>query len=150
MKKIWLIAFVIFLFSTNLVAEKKSFNTGRSSTKALLWSIIPGGGQIYNKQYVKASIDILAESLLIGTAINYHIKMNDAYSLYEQTHSQAHYDEYNYYYQQQQNMIWWWATVKLLALLDAYIDAKMYNFNEKKNKLDLEFEGLGMSLRYNF
>ena len=143
-------AFVIFLFSTNLVAEKKPFNTGRSSTKALLWSIIPGGGQIYNKQYVKAGIDILAESLLIGTAINYRIKMNDAYSLYEQTHSQAHYDEYNYYYQQQQNMIWWWATVKLLALLDAYIDAKMYNFNEKKKKLDLEFEGLGMSLRYNF
>ena len=99
---------------------------------------------------MKAGIDILAESLLIGTAINYRIKMNDAYSLYEQTHSQAHYDEYNYYYQQQQNMIWWWATVKLLALLDAYIDAKMYNFNEKKKKLDLEFEGLGMSLRYNF
>ena len=150
MKKIWLLAVLVVIFSINLLAEENTFNTGRSSTKALLWSVIPGGGQIYNKQYVKAGIDILAESLLIGTAIHYHTKMNDAYSLYKQTHAQAHYDEYNYYYQQQQNMIWWWATVKLVALLDAYVDAKMYNYNEKKKKLDFEFEGLGMSLRYNF
>ncbi len=150
MKKIYILTFIIILLSTNLLAEEKPFNTGRSSTKALLWSIIPGGGQIYNKQYVKAGIDILAESLLLGTAIQYHIEMNDAYSLYKQTHNQAYYDEYNYYYQQQQNMLWWWATVKLLAVLDAYVDAKLFNFNEKKKKLDLEFEGLGMSLRYNF
>jgi hypothetical protein len=150
MKKIMLLASIIVICSANLIAEEKSFDTGRSSTKALLWSFIPGGGQIYNKQYIKAGIDILAESLLIGTAIHYHTKMNDAYSLYEQTQTQAHYDEYNYYYQQQQNMIWWWATVKLLALLDAYVDAKMYNYNEKKKKLDFEFEGLGMSLRYSF
>ncbi len=150
MKKIWLLALLVAIFSINLHAEEKAFNTGRSSTKALLWSVIPGGGQIYNKQYVKAGIDILTESLLIGTAIHYHTKMNDAYSLYKQTHTQAHYDEYNYYYQQQQNMIWWWATVKLVALLDAYVDAKMFNYNEKKKKLDFEFEGLGMSLRYNF
>ncbi len=150
MKKICLTTFIIILLFTNLLAEEKPFNTGRSSTKALLWSIIPGGGQIYNKQYVKAGIDILAESLLLGTAIQYHIEMNDAYSLYEQTHSQAYYNEYNYYYQQRQNMLWWWATVKLLAVLDAYVDAKLFNFNEKKKKLDLEFEGLGMSLRYNF
>ena len=150
MKKICLLTLIIILLSINLIAEDKPFNTGRSSTKALLWSIIPGGGQIYNKQYVKAGIDILAESLLLGTAIQYHIEMNDAYSLYEETHNQAYYDEYNYYYQQQQNMLWWWATVKLLAVLDAYVDAKLFNFNEKKKKLDLEFEGLGMTLRYNF
>ena len=150
MKKFFLLAFLIIIFSVNLIAEEKPFDSGRSSTKALLWSIIPGGGQFYNKQYVKAGIDILAESLIIGTAIHYHLKMIDAYALYEQTHSQAHYDQYNYYYQQQQNMVWWWATVKLLSLLDAYIDAKMFNYNEKKKKLDLEFEGLGISLRYNF
>ncbi|MCD6330438.1 MAG: hypothetical protein J7M10_08900 [Candidatus Cloacimonetes bacterium] len=150
MKKFFLLAFLIIIFSVNLIAEEKPFDSGRSSTKALLWSIIPGGGQFYNKQYVKAGIDILAESLIIGTAIHYHLKMIDAYALYEQTHSQAHYDQYNYYYQQQQNMVWWWATVKLLSLLDAYIDAKMFNYNEKMKKLDLEFEGLGMSLRYNF
>jgi len=136
MKKICILIFIIILCSANLIAEDKPFNTGRSSTKALLWSTIPGGGQIYNKQYVKAGIDILAESLLLGTAIQYHIEMNDAYSLFEQTHNQAYYDEYNYYYQQQQNMLWWWATVKLLALLDAYIDAKLFNFNEKKKKLE--------------
>jgi len=150
MKKTFILIFLFILLSTNLIAEDKPFNAGRSSTKALLWSIIPGGGQIYNKQYVKAGIDILAESLLLGTAIQYHIEMNDAYSLYEETHNQAYYDEYNYYYQQQQNMLWWWATVKLLAVLDAYVDAKLFNFNEKKKKLDLEFEGLGMTLRYNF
>lgn len=150
MKKLCILTCLIFLCFLPLIAEEKPFNTGRSSTKALLWSIIPGGGQIYNKQYIKAGIDIAAECLLIGTAIQYHIWMNDAYSNYEQTHNDAYYDEYNFYYQQRQNMLWWWATVKLLSFLDSYVDAKMFNYNERKKKLDLEFEGLGVSLRYNF
>ncbi|MBN2017109.1 MAG: hypothetical protein JW794_03095 [Candidatus Cloacimonetes bacterium] len=149
MKKILVFLSLVFFITSILLAGEK-FDTGRSSTKALLWSIIPGGGQIYNKQYIKAGIDIAAESMLIGTAIQYHIWMNDAYSRYEQSHSDTDYDEYNYYYQQRQNMLWWWATVKLLALVDAYVDAKLFNYNEKKKTLDVEFEGLGVSLRYNF
>lgn len=141
---------LILITCVQLGAEEKSFDSGRNPTTAMLLSALPGGGQIYNKQYIKASIDIIAESLLIGTAIRYHIKMNNAYSQYEHTHNQAFYDEYNFYYQHRQNMIWWWATVKLLAVIDAYVDAKMFNFNEKKQKIDLEFEGLGLSLKYHF
>lgn len=140
---------LLVLMYAHLSAEPP-FDSGRDPTTAILLSAIPGGGQVYNKQYIKAGIDILAESFLIGTAIHYHIKMNDAYSLYQETLNPYYFDEYNYYYKHRQNMIWWWATVKLLAVIDAYVDAKMFNFNEKKKKIDLEFEGLGMSLRYNF
>ncbi len=145
-----IVIILILLTYQQVFAEDGPFFSGRNPTTAMLLSAIPGGGQIYNKQYIKAGIDILAESLLIGTAINYHIKMSDAYSQYEETHNQAFYDEYNFYFQHRQSMLWWWATVKLLAVIDAYVDAKMFNFNEKKKKLDVEFQGLGMSIKYRF
>ncbi|MEA2103100.1 MAG: DUF5683 domain-containing protein, partial [Candidatus Cloacimonadota bacterium] len=117
------------------------FAPARIPSKAMLLSaFLPGGGQFYNHKPLKASLYITLESSLLGFGIYYAVKTNQAFDDYQQTQNQSDYNEYVNYNDKSQNMIWWFATVKFISIVDAYVDAKLYNFDWKKRKIDLRFE----------
>jgi TM2 domain-containing membrane protein YozV len=123
----------------------------KNATKAMLLSLfVPGGGQFYNDKYIKGGIEAAGEAILIGYTIHYHNKMNDAYSLYEQTGLETDYDSYNSYYEKRQNMFWWLGALKFVSVVDAFIDAKLYNYEQKKKSIELRFEGMSVALEYRF
>lgn len=154
-KKVLYFISLLFLFSNILSGETKDSIpenlTERNATKAMLYSLlIPGGGQFYNKKYIKSAIEFTAETLLIGFTLHYHIKMNNAYEKYEQTQNQEDYNKYSNLYEKRQSMFWWLSALKFLSVIDSFVDAKLYNFDEKKKKIELRFEGNSVSLNYRF
>jgi len=125
--------------------------TGRSGTKAIIYSaLIPGGGQIYNDRYIKAGIAIGLEALFLGSGIYYQIEGNKAWDKYEETGDDNFYNDYSDYHLKSQSMLWWFFSMKFLSVLDAYVDAKLFNYDSKKRQLELELSGSSISLNYRF
>lgn len=92
----------------------------KSPTGALLRSLVfPGWGQWYNDQKIKAGIAFAAEGFFVGLAVYNNDKMNHA-----QTNSELA------YYRDKRNLSYWLlGGVVLLSMLDAYVDAYLYDFD---------------------
>ncbi len=102
-------------------ASKDSTKVQKSPTGALLRSLVlPGWGQWYNDQKIKAGIVVAAQATLIGFRFYFH---NQA-SQFEKGSP-----EYNFYLDRRNFMYWLMAGVVVLSMLDAYIDAHLYNFD---------------------
>lgn len=112
--KVLLIFIIIISFSFGQEIDSTSIKTPR---KAALWSILPGGGQIYNEKYLKAGIIITLESLAIWQSIengkNYNIdNSNDMYLI-------------------NRNKFAWWAFfIHIYGMLDAVVDSHLEPFNQ--------------------
>ena len=85
--------------------------------------LVPGWGQYYNGQKWKAALVCAAEVGEIGTAIYWHReskRVND--------------DRYKLIYEDYRNAAYWFlAGTILLSMLDAYVDAQLYDFDESPN-----------------
>ncbi len=72
--------------STSEYAKKRNrvviLKPGRTATKAALWSLIPGGGQVYNKQYGRAAFFGGATLGLTTLAIQQRQRYNRLYDEY--------------------------------------------------------------------
>lgn len=135
----------------NSTAEVTEKHTGRNATKAIIYSaIIPGGGQVYNNDYLKAGIAMGVELTFLGSGIYYQVQSNKAWDDYEESGNQQDYNQYNDYHLKSQSMYWWFFSVKFLSVVDAYVDAKLFNYDKKKRKLDLELGNNSISLNYKF
>ncbi|NHZ85904.1 MAG: hypothetical protein GWP19_08495, partial [Planctomycetia bacterium] len=64
--KVFLILILIISFSFGQGIDSTNIKTPR---KAALWSMLPGGGQIYNGKYLKAGILITLESLAVWQSV---------------------------------------------------------------------------------
>ena len=109
------VLFVIIIISFSFGQEIDSTKI-KTPKKAALWSILPGGGQIYNGKYLKASIIITLESLAIWQSIengqNYKIdKSNDTYLT----------DRNKY--------AWWAFFIHIFGMLDAIVDRHLEPFD---------------------
>ncbi len=128
--KVFLMVLIIISFSTGQELDSTIVKTPK---KAALWSILPGGGQIYNGKYLKAGIIITLESLAIWQSVENGKK----YEI----------DNSNDTYLQNRNKFAWWAFfVHIYGLLDAVVDSHMKPFgpimeNEttEENIIDEEF-----------
>ncbi|MCX7995346.1 MAG: hypothetical protein N3A65_06210 [candidate division WOR-3 bacterium] len=87
-------------------AEKKS------AGKAMLFCLLPGGGQFYTERYIPGVI-IGAGEITLG------------YLAYK-NHSEKKYAERN-------SFLWWELFLFGYSLADAYVGAKMYNFDVECN-----------------
>lgn len=151
MYKLTILSIFLLLLVNSFGLEAEEEIEERNATSAMLLSLfVPGGGQFYNHKYVKGAIEATGEAILIGYTIHYHNKMNDAYSLYEQTGLDSDYASYNSYYEKRQNMFWWLGALKFVSVVDAFIDAKLYNYDQKKREIELRFQGLSVVLEYRF
>ncbi|MBD3289834.1 hypothetical protein GF337_13595 [candidate division KSB1 bacterium] len=96
----------------------------KSPQTAMICALIfPGLGQLYNGKKLKALILGGAE---IGLLIN-SIYLNQ---MYKQSTSEA---EREFYIQNRNLSTWYLVGVVLYNILDAFVDAHMYNFDESKD-----------------
>jgi len=132
----------------------KTFILPKNPTKAaLLSTFIPGAGQVYNEKYLKAGIYVGIQATLVGVALHYD-KQYKKYQGKISDKSDPFYD-YNYVkykdaYEYRQSFIFWVATSVFLSTLDAYVDAHLINFTEKKNQIHIKFEGDKVTLSVGF
>ncbi len=116
-----------------LIVPVSLFSEGKSPTKAMLLSILPGGGQFYNEKYIKGIIFATAQTLCLGFAVREHIYAMDA-------ESKGRENDYNYHIAKRYDWLWLSCGVWALSIGDAYVDAHFYNFHEDVGiELDVGF-----------
>ncbi|MBN2030747.1 hypothetical protein JW824_10940 [bacterium] len=92
----------------------------KSPTGAVIRSaLLPGLGQWYNGQKLKALVVLGGELALAGNAIYYN----------QMAVQSVTYDEGEFYRDLRGRFIWWFAGIYLLNLLDAYVDAYLWDFD---------------------
>jgi hypothetical protein len=93
----------------------------RNPTGAAFRSLaIPGWGQYYNGQKIKAALAMAAELGEIGTAIYWNMRAKEASS-----------PEEEFLYKDYRNQAFWFlAGTIVLSMLDAYVDAHLSDFDE--------------------
>jgi len=132
----------------------KTFTLPKNPTKAaLLSAIIPGAGQIYNEKYIKAGVYIGIQATLVGVAIHYDKKYKEYKTKISDKDDPAYpsnFVKYRDYYEDRQSYIFWVATSVFLSTLDAYVDAHLINFYEKKDQIHIKFEGDKITLSIPF
>jgi hypothetical protein len=79
-------------------------------------AVLPGWGQVYTKHYIKAGITSSINAFFIYQIYRYEMKWRD---------------EKNEDYRNKRNRnTWYFALVYLLTMVDAYVDANLYKFDE--------------------
>lgn len=109
-----LIIFLILL--SNSPGEK-------SPTKALLLSILPGGGQFYTENYIKGAIFSALQTGLAIATVREDILMRRA----QREGNKLYYD---YHLSRRYDLLWWDGAIWALSMTDAYVSAHFYKFNE--------------------
>ncbi len=99
--------------------------------------IVPGGGQIMNKQYFKAAVISSAE---IATAY-YIYRFNGEMTASDSEDTKAMYKSYR------NDLIWLLGGEIAYSAIDAFIDAKMSDMNKK---IDISLKRGGIYLSYRF
>ncbi|MGA7160373.1 MAG: DUF5683 domain-containing protein [Bacteroidota bacterium] len=138
---------VIHVFNEDSAVAKMSFSSdtvrrpGKSTTVALLASlVVPGAGQIYNGSYWKPPI-------LWGVGYYFISVYNQQNKLYQQSRrayaasinsNQVDGDQNilrlrDFYHNQRDTFAWYLAIEYIVNLLDAYVDASLYNFEVSPN-----------------
>ncbi|MCF7796491.1 MAG: hypothetical protein K9N11_07230 [Lentisphaeria bacterium] len=87
----------------------------RNPKTALYLSLIPGGGQLYNGQYLKALI-------FSGAFVYYTQRYQKAAKAYEESGLSSDHRTRN-------DQAWMMGLTWALGLIDAYVDAQLYNFD---------------------
>ena len=105
------------------IVEDSTKNTKlktKSPKSAMIRSLVfPGLGQFYNEQYIKAAIVLAGQGTLIGFSFYYNNKASNSTTPLEKE-----------FYQDRRNLMYWWiGAATLLSMLDAYIDAHLYDFD---------------------
>ncbi|MDO9069509.1 MAG: hypothetical protein Q7W05_13780 [Deltaproteobacteria bacterium] len=122
MKRIFLIIPLWLLFLTPALAQqdttfKKPY---RSAFLAVSFSaVIPGGGQLYTQNYLKAAG--------FAGALGY---LGYNWYEYDKDYINSSWAEEDYYYQKRRKFMLWTIGVWLGSLADAYVSAHLYKFNQ--------------------
>ena len=115
--------------------------------------VFPGWGQWYNGQKIKAAVVFTAESFLIGSAIYLNKKVTD---------SEVGSLERDFYRDRRNLTHWLIGGFTLLSMLDAYVDAYLYDFDtgpdlalrvgalSTPTPMEMPMMILGLSLRAKF
>lgn len=111
--------------STRIITEKSKIDTLRllsdqplkSPWGAVLRSaVLPGWGQVYTQQYIKAGVVLTVNAALLWTVLDYDRQWRD-------TNNMSFRDKRNQY-------MWYLGLAYLLTLVDAYVDASLFGFDE--------------------
>jgi len=138
--------FLIFFFVEVLFSQQDTTLTEETDTAFIMqkspWlavlqsAVVPGLGQIYNESYIKAPIIWgIAGSLVYGWIYN-----DDLYKkgkiLYIQNPTE-NYKLYRDFYRDQRDLFTiYMGLVYFLNLVDAYVDAQLFDFNVEENFLN--------------
>lgn len=146
--KIILLAFLIGASATYAQTEGDSVNVSKNDSLFVMskspWgavlrsAVIPGWGQIYNESYWKAPIFWAA----LGGFIYGWVFYDDLYDKYAQLYSEsikgdsgdgAYLRQRDFYHDQRDLMSVYIGLTYLLNLIDAYVDAHLFDFDVGEN-----------------
>jgi uncharacterized protein DUF5683 len=123
-------------------SEIKSFHMKKSPWLAVLQSaVLPGLGQLYNQSYWKIPV-ILGLTAYLGYEIYDNTKIYHDYRD-QYANSQTPNNPYgdlnlqalrNLYHDQRDEFIWYFAIVYVVNLVDAYVDAHLFDFDVREDK----------------
>ena len=101
----------------------------KTPKKAVVYSIIPGGGQLYNGKKIKAALMFGAQFWMV-----YQFQANrSAYNLWDD----GSYMKPRENYRENRNKYAWYSTfVYIYNLADALVDSHLSDFDEKGEKVD--------------
>jgi Family of unknown function (DUF5683) len=136
--------FFLFLFNGYLFAQtndtKKNtledsvFVMQKSPWGAVLRSaLLPGLGQIYNESYIKAPIIWGGLTALVLGWRFYDKRYANYKDIYSHTGLSKYKDVRDFYRDQRDLMSIYIALVYVLNLVDAYVDAQLFDFNVQEN-----------------
>ncbi len=155
--KIFIIALLLQTFiyaqedsvkNNNEPAGDTVFVMHKSPWGAVLRSaIIPGWGQIYNESYIKAPIIWGIFGSLAAGWIFYNKKYNDSQNQYLQTKIDGYRNARDFYRDQRDLMSIYLGLAYFLNLVDAYVDAQLFDFSVKE---DYRTQQKMLNIRINF
>lgn len=122
MKKIFLIIHLLLLLTAPALAQQDTTfkKPHRSAFLAVSFSaVIPGGGQLYTQNYLKAAG-------FAGT-LGY---LGYKWYKYDKDYMNSSWADEDYYYQKRRKYMLWTIGVWLGSLADAYVSAHLYKFNQ--------------------
>jgi len=128
---------------TNKKTTDKKFRMHKSPLLAtLLSAVIPGSGQIYNESYWKAPI-IMG---LVGYFGYEYFRQNNLYKDYRDMYIESQTEinpegdpnlkaQREFYRNQRDEFVWYFMIVYVINLVDAYVDAHLFDFDVRDEKL---------------
>ena len=119
----------------------------------LLSVVVPGGGQFYNESYYKAGLVFALEGYFIGRSIYNNKQANDYHDLMKVTTGDDFLENerlYNKYYNRRQNDFWWLGTIIFFSMVDAFVDANLYNYEQERDKVHIMFGDNKLGIGINF
>ena len=123
------LALFIMLMTAFVSAQDSTATAPKSPYKAVAYSIISGGGQLYNGKKIKAALMFGAQFWML-----YKFQTNrSAYNLWDD----GSYMKPREYYRDNRNKYAWYSTfVYIYNLADALVDSHLSDFDEKDEKVD--------------
>lgn len=125
----------------------------KSPTTAILWSIIPGGGQMYNHDYWKVPVFLGAAAWFGYRIVHFHGLFRDmddsisrAGSGNASTIAFLKFQRESYRDDRDLNFAYL-LMVEVLGMIDAYVGAHLYDFTVDEVEGKVEFSPTGVSLR---
>ncbi len=119
-------------------------------TAMLLTTFIPGGGQFYTKRWIKGIIIGGTQSYIIYRGLDTQFELNDVEKKLQESYSESLFSEKEDLLVKRGEIIWLGALVWTIGVLDAYVDAQLYDF-ESDIALDVRGEPkITISLNINF
>lgn len=136
----------------SVLLEKKK--TKSTTTAILLSTVLPGAGQLYNESYWKIPV-----ILGLGSYWGYEwIQMNNEYKNYRRLYSESliksppsgnyRYKAVRDFYSSERNRFaWYLGVLYLVNILDAYVDASLFEFSVDDNLSVLNKSGQSLKFQ---
>ncbi len=139
---------LLVMVSAPCHAEDNEDNRGKplkSTTGAVLRSmLVPGWGQLYTENYVKAAAFAITEGVLIYSASHEHDQMM-------RFKTGGDFVVEKFYRNSRNKLLWWLTGVVLLSMGDAYVDAHLYRLDISPDlSFDRGREMVGITISRNF
>lgn len=145
-----IILFFLNIFSTHLIfANSTDSTTAKSSeslaltsidpSSALIYSaILPGTGQMYAESYFHGTVFFSLNGYFLYKIVSKQMEAADFKDKWNQNPNIPGYEQQYLDAFESRNMhIWLWAFTYMLNLMDAYVEASLYNFD---NRIDLKVD----------
>ncbi len=97
-------------------------------TAMLLTTFIPGGGQFYTKRYLKGTIIGGAQSYILYKGLKTQFELNDVKRSLKESSGEFLAERKTELLDLRREVAWWGALVWSIGILDAYVDAQLYDF----------------------
>lgn len=149
--------------STATATATTGYVMSRSPTAAVLLSIVPGGGQLYNGQYIKSALFLAAGGYFAFQTIRYHksflekVDEVDAIPLDDSTGAREFPRLQREFYRDNRDLnAAYFIGVQLLSMIDAYVGAHLFDFDVDDGEdglssrlyLDPMRPGVGLAMRW--